>query len=205
VPLDSTAVVMNVTAVAPTKAGYLVVHPSGSARPTASSINFPAGRAVPNLVTMPLGTGGDILVYNSAGTTHLLVDVVGWYTPGDPSPGDRYNPVAPARVVDTRGANAPSMSAGVARSFQMRGVGGLPASTAATAVVLNVTVTGTLGNGYVTVFGSGTARPATSSLNYVRGQTVANQVIAKVGSDGKVSVYTQTGADIIVDVVGWMG
>jgi hypothetical protein len=87
----------------------------------------------------------------------------------------------------------------------MRGVGGVPASTAATAVVLNVTVTGTAGNGYVTVFGSGTARPATSSLNYVRGQTVANQVIAKVGSDGKVSVYTQTGADIIVDVVGWMG
>lgn len=204
VPSNSTAVVMNVTAVAPTRAGHLDVYPNGSPRPTASNINFPAGRDVPNLVTMPLGTGGNILVYNSAGTTHLLVDVVGWYTPGDPSPGDRYNPVAPARVVDTRGANAPSMSAGVARSFLVRNVGGVPATTAR-AVVLNVTVTGTVGNGYVTVFESGAVRPATSSLNYVRGQTVANQVIARVGSDGKVSVYTKTGADIIFDVVGWMG
>ena len=205
VPAGSTAVVMNVTAVSPTAAGHLDVYPAGSARPTASNINFPARRNVPNLVTMPIGQGGAVRVYNSAGTTHLLVDVVGWYTPGDPSAGDRYNPVTPTRIVDTRGATAPSMRAGVARSFQVRGAGGVPSSSAARAVVLNVTVTRTAGNGYVTVFESRAVRPPTSSLNYVKGQTVANQVIAKVGVDGKVAVYTNTAADIVVDVVGWMG
>jgi hypothetical protein len=45
----------------------------------------------------------------------------------------------------------------------------------------------------------------TSNLNFAKGQTVANQVIARVGSDGKVSVYAYRGTEVIFDVVGWMG
>ena len=54
------------------------------------------------------------------------------------------------------------------------------------------------------MFASGTSRPSTSNLNYLKDQTVSNQVIATVGADGKVAVYTQAGADVILDVAGWM-
>jgi hypothetical protein len=203
VPADAKAVVMNVTAVSPTKEGYFTVYPAGGTRPTASSLNFKPNATVPNLVTMPLGTGGDVTVFNSAGSTHLLMDVVGWYLAGDPAPGTRMSTVTPTRIADTRGAEKPRLGAGSTRSFQIRGKAGIPST--ATGVVLNVTVVSPTGSGYATVFPSGTSLPTASNLNYTDGQTVSNQVIARVGSDGKVNVYSLRSADVILDVVGWLG
>ena len=152
---------------------------------------------------MPIGVGGDIKVYNSNGTTHLLVDVVGWYLPGDPAPGARFNPVTPTRIVDTRSTSPPSLPAGGIRAFRSAASG-------------RAEQHGRQGGraqrdghqagrpGFVTVFASGTSRPSTSNLNYLKDQTVSNQVIATVGADGKVAVYTQAGADVILDVAGWM-
>ena len=72
--------VATVTAVAPTAAGYLTVYPSLTAQPTASDLNFtPATYAVPNLVVDPLGVDGADLVFNYAGGTHVVVDVVGYF------------------------------------------------------------------------------------------------------------------------------
>jgi hypothetical protein len=205
VPSTATAVVANVTAVGPTSTGSLTVHPAGTARPTTTSVSFPAGANVPSLVTMRLGSGGDVRVYNSAGRTHLLVDVVGWYTPGDPSPDLRFNAVTPARIADTRSATPPRLADNSTRTFVVRGTGGVPATTAARAVVLNVTAVSPSSAGYLTVHASGTARPGTSNLNYAAGQNVANQVVAPIGADGRVAVYTSKGLDVILDVVGWMG
>ncbi|WP_157545842.1 hypothetical protein [Hamadaea tsunoensis] len=73
---DSRALALNVTAVAPTKATYLTVWPSGSPRPTASNVNPAAGKTVPNSVAALLG-GGAVNVYNAAGTTNVVVDVDG--------------------------------------------------------------------------------------------------------------------------------
>ena len=203
VPADATAVVMNVTAVRPTAAGHLDIYPAGSPRPTSSNVNFPAGVTVPNLVTMPIGTGGDIYVYNETGSTNLLVDVVGWYTPGDPSPGARYNSVTPVRLVDTRETTA--LATQETRSFTVKGQAGVPNTSTVKAVVLNVTATRPIAGGFLTVFASGTSQPATSNLNFAKGQSVSNQVIVQVGSDGKVSVYAERGSHVIIDVVGWMG
>ena len=49
------------------------------------------------------------------------------------------------------------------------------------AVLLNVTAVGPAGAGYRSVYPTGTARPNTSVVNHVKGQTVANSVVAKVG------------------------
>ena len=40
-----------------------------------------AGETVPNLVAVGIGTGGNLTIYNSAGTSHVIVDVVGYFTP----------------------------------------------------------------------------------------------------------------------------
>ena len=74
------AVVLNVTAVSPTSAGYLTVWPDlVTPRPVTSDLNFVGGQTVPNLVVVELGTNGKIDVYNAFGSTNVLIDVMGWY------------------------------------------------------------------------------------------------------------------------------
>jgi hypothetical protein len=197
------AVVMNVTATGGTANGdFLTVFPSGTTRPTASNLNFNAGQTVPNLVTVKVGPGGKVSVYNQSGSTDVLFDVAGYYGNVPTGNDGRYQPLTPARILDTR-ATTP-LGPAQNRDIQVTGVGGVPAS-GVSAVVLNVTVTGPTANGdFLTAYPAGTTRPTASNLNFNAGQTVANRVIVKVGSGGKVSVYNQTGSThVILDVGGW--
>jgi hypothetical protein len=71
------------------------------------------------------------------------------------------------------------------------------------AVSLNVTATETGGAGYATVYPCGAQRPAASTINYGPGATIANGIIAKVGSNGRVCIYTHADAHLVVDVNGF--
>ena len=73
------AVVLNVTVANPSQASYLTVWPDGSARPTASDLNFTRGLVVPNLVVVKMGPNAGIDFYNAAGSTDVIVDIVGYY------------------------------------------------------------------------------------------------------------------------------
>lgn len=83
VPGDATAVAMNVTAVDGTARSYLTVYPADLAdRPTVSSLNWSAGQApTPNKVDATLSPSGALALYNASGSVHLVVDVVGYYSP----------------------------------------------------------------------------------------------------------------------------
>jgi hypothetical protein len=72
-------VVVNVTATQPSTGGYLTVWPSGEARPNASNLNFTAGQTIPNLVVAKVGSNGQISIYNNTGSTHVIVDVLGYF------------------------------------------------------------------------------------------------------------------------------
>ena len=78
-PSGVAAVVLNITAVGPTGAGYTTVYPTGSPQPDASNLNFAVGDVVPNLVIAKVGTNGKVSIYNNGGNTNYLADVVGWY------------------------------------------------------------------------------------------------------------------------------
>ena len=77
--------------------------------------------------------------------------------------------------------------------------------TGAGAVILNVTVTGPTGLGYLSVYG-GTARPGVSNLNFVKGQTVANLVVAQVSATGTVTFFNGSSGSvqILADVSGYV-
>ena len=198
------AVVLNVTVTQPTGQSFLTVYPSGTARPLASNLNFLPNQTVPNLVVAKVGADGKVAVYNNAGSSHVIFDVVGWYGAAGAPSGGRYNALAPARVLDTRTGTggdfrSPVMAGGTI-SATVTGVGGVPA-TGVSAVVLNTTVSQPTAQSFLTVFPSGTARPLASNLNYVAGETVPN-----LGADGKVSIYNNAGSThVILDVVGWYG
>ncbi|UYQ63818.1 peptidoglycan recognition protein [Streptomyces peucetius] len=75
-----TAVVLNVTATQPTAPhSYAAVYPDGTARTSASSLNYVQGETVPNLVIVPV-VNGKINFYNWDGTVHLIADITGYFS-----------------------------------------------------------------------------------------------------------------------------
>lgn len=95
-----TAVVANVTVTHTTATGYMTVWPDGSSRPLASDLNWVAGTTVPNLVVVALGSSGMADLYNAAGCTDTIVDVVGYYT-GPPPPAS--SPLPPSATCAVNG------------------------------------------------------------------------------------------------------
>ena len=126
-----------------------------------------------------------------------------------PVPQDTYQPLNPARILDSRdgtgGVPRRQVGPGVTISLAVPGRGGVPPS-GADAVVLNVTVTNTTAPSYLTVYPEGSSRPGTSSLNWTAGVTVANLVTVPIGVNGTVSFFNGGGqTDVVVDVEGWYG
>jgi outer membrane protein assembly factor BamB len=127
-----------------------------------------------------------------------------------------FVPMTPARMLDTRpgGHTVDGQLAGIgavqggARIINIVGRAGVPA--AATAVVVNVTVTGATASTYVSVY-PGPYIPPTSTINATRGATiaVASTVELTVGDatgdrPGTLWVYNRVGAiQVILDVTGY--
>lgn len=75
-------------------------------------------------------------------------------------------------------------------SLDARGVAGIPATDVA-AVAITVTITSTASAGSLTLWGSGTARPAVPSMTFT-GAPVSSLVWVPVSSDGRVRVGTSS-------------
>jgi hypothetical protein len=189
-----------VTVTQPTAAGFLNVFPGQLASASTSSLNFVPSLTVPNLVIVQLSPTGTIKLFNSAGFTHVIVDVVGWYDTNRATDAGLFTALVPARVLDTR-SSAP-LGPGATNVFTIAGKGGVPPS-GASAVVMNVTVTDPTADGFLTVFPSGGPTPPSSNLNFVGGQTVPNLVMVGLGGTN-VSAFNKFGfTQVIYDVGGW--
>jgi hypothetical protein len=114
-------------------------------------------------------------------------------------------PLAPVRILDTRnGVGAPMapLGAGQSLDLQVTGVAGVPLG--AVGVLLNITADGATETTYLTAWPTGTARPEASVLNAVPGQALPNFIEAKLGADGKLSIYNFAGTvNVIADVSGY--
>jgi uncharacterized protein YkwD len=202
---DVSAVAMTVTVTQPTSTGFVTVWPSGAARPLASNLNFGPGGSPSNLVVVKTGSNGRVSVFNSAGTSHVIVDVAGWYSGTGTGNAGRFQPLVPARILDTRtGAGGGArLGPGASLDVQVTGAGGVPASGVQAAAV-NLTVTGTTAASFVTAYPAGEARPLASNLTFGAGSTIATRAMVKLGAGGRVTIYNSFGAaDVIVDVSGW--
>ncbi|MFD0570609.1 right-handed parallel beta-helix repeat-containing protein [Kitasatospora gansuensis] len=127
--------------------------------------------------------------------------------------GSVFTPTGPVRLMDTRegvGVAKAPLKMGSSIDLQVAGVNGVPA-TGVTAVTLNVTVTAPTKGSYLTVYPhgaeypEGATRPTASSINWVAGQTIPNQVTVPV-IDGKVSFYAggEGGTvEVLADLAGY--
>jgi len=206
--VGATAVVLNVTVDGPTLPGYVSVWPSGEERPIVSNLNYLPGQTVPNLVTVKVGANGRVNLFNSNGNSHLIADVVGYYTPVAVSGSGRFTSLAPSRVLDTRDGvgvgSAGPLAPDSVLDLKVTGVGGVP-SSGVQAVVLNITVDQPTASGFVTAWPTGEPFPTASTHNFTPGLTIASLVIAKVGAGGMVSLYNSNGnTHLVADVVGYL-
>ncbi|CAN5638028.1 hypothetical protein BH20CHL7_BH20CHL7_06280 [soil metagenome] len=208
VPSDAIAVSGNLTATGATGNGYVSAGPTMTSTPTTSTLNLTKGRTLANNVTLRLGSGGGVgmVFVGATGTSvHLVFDVTGYYKSG--SGGAQWYPVTPTRLLDTRSVNGLSgmFTDQTVRTFQLTGRGSIPVD--ALAVTANLTVTGSTSGGYAAAGPSMTSKPATSTINFVKGQTLANGLTLRIGSAGKVSGVFDgaSGAKVhqILDVTGY--
>ncbi len=176
-----------VVAVAGGASSTLVLRSDGSL----AQVPFPA--VVPPVV--PQALLGDVLL--PAPPLQLKIDA-------------DYQGFSPVRLLETRpGAtptidgrfsNSGSLAANTVTELAITGRAGIPAG--ARAVVLNVTVTGPLGAGYITVFPCDGERPNASNLNFLVGETIPNAVVVKLSAVGTICVFTTATTHLIIDASG---
>jgi hypothetical protein len=157
----------------------------------------------------------DVTVTTADGTSPISSADTFSFTVPVPSPGLVFTGVAPTRVCDTRPPAVSSITDACSNHPLQPGVPlvvDLPTSVVpanAGAVVANVTVIGPTGVGYLAVYPSGSAVPASSNLNFTTGQTVANLVTVATGPSGgqrAITVVASLGvplSDVIVDIQGY--
>lgn len=195
VAADAVGVVANVTAVNPSAAGFLTAWPCGAAMPTASVLNYRAGRNTANGVHVQLGPAKQLCVYSQA-DADILVDVTGSYVPA----GSGLHPLTATRVADTQ--TATPLAAGGTLTVPVAGQAGVPA-TGVASVTVTVTALNPSGGGYLTVWPCGTQMPIVSTLNFVQGDTIANSATVPLGAAGDLCVFSPTATHVTVDVDGW--
>ncbi len=201
---DPLVVALTVTVDGSDEPGFVTVHPCDGDRPTASQLNHAAGQTVANTVVSRVDDDGRICVFMSA-ETHVIVDVAASL------PATTYAPLdQPRRLLDTRATDStfdgefagtglrPQRST---LQLDVAGRAGIPDD--AGAVLLNVTAVGARNDGFVTVHPAGVERPTASNLNVAEGDTVANAVTTRLGTDGAVCLHADAAAHYVVDVVGW--
>jgi hypothetical protein len=186
IPASARAVWLNLTAADPTLPTVLAAYPGpcGSS-PLSSNVNARPQRSMASSVLVGLGADGSICVKSFAGSSHIVVDVAGWFGPG---PGGlSYRAGEPQRLLDTR-TN-----------------GGQPSNadhplTIDAVSVLNVVGVDSTALGFVSVKPCGSAS-VSSLVNTTANEDTAN--ITAVGGDavGSVCVRSSIVSHLVVDRV----
>ncbi|TDC88120.1 hypothetical protein E1292_46035 [Nonomuraea deserti] len=199
-PADATAVMIDVTAVDPTadtELEFFSDTPVGI-----PSLAADARRLTTALVTVTLHPQDKtIKVKNSSATTHVVIDVYGWYS--SQSSAFTYFPkTSPYRLLDTRtwGTAAPRLDPDEEQTLQVRGVAGVPGT--ATAVLVDVKATDVTGTANLELYAK-TARGKVT-LSAMPGETLQTLTLVPLADDGTIRIRNGSGqAHAVVDLIGW--
>jgi len=200
-----TAVVLNVTATEPQAAGFIQVFPAGApvlGSTSTLNVDHPL-QTIANLVIVGVDASSHFSVFTQS-ATHLAVDVFGYFTAAPSGTAGRLVTVNPVRLLDTRTGPGPVGKVGSLGSVAVNVTSAVPAD--ASAVVMTLTADQGTAPGYIQAIptGGSTALGASSNLNIdATGETMANTAIVPIGADGTVTLFSQSGAHLIADVVGY--
>ncbi|MGE0140340.1 MAG: hypothetical protein AB7R77_21205, partial [Ilumatobacteraceae bacterium] len=199
------AVAVNVTLDGTAVPGFVQAAPAATLVPGATStlnVTTP-GQVVAAATIVPVDGQGRIALYNQP-STHLIVDVTGWFTDetAAASTTGRFVPATDVtRIFDTR----PGTRIGWAGTKPPAASGMIVPGGPGSALVGNVTLTETEGAGYVQLGPADFLAPGgTSNINAATaGETVANAFLTPVSQSG-LGVYTIVETHLVIDVCGYM-
>jgi len=205
-PDGASAALLDVIAVKPTRAGYLIAHPSDTARPNTTALTYRVGGDRAGLSLMRLSANGKVRVWNmSAAPVHLVIDSFGWVAAGDSSDTPAATAaISPVRVLDTRATRPLSPSNSLVQ-IPVPGDDKGQNEGRPSGVVLAITVTAGTSAGYLDIdVDASTASLTPSIVNYGKGETVTNTTYVALPSSGRLWLHTNTAGSVqaIVDVVG---
>ncbi len=192
----TTSVTMNVTVDGVAAPGYLTAYACGEP-PVASTLNYVPGTVSTNLVTVRVNAARKVCLSTQA-STHLIVDLQGRY---DSAESTAVTPVTPARIFDTR--QSVPVQAGNWVQVQIAGRAGVPGN--ATAALVSLTADGASGSGYLTAWQCSGSMPVVSNVNYGPNWPAGNGAIVPLSQDGAICVFSQSRANVVVDVFGYVG
>jgi len=186
IPTEATAVWLNLTIADPVTDTVFQAYPGPcGSPPLTSNVNARPQHSMASADLVGLGPDGSVCVRTYSGRAQIVVDVAGWFGPG--RDGLRYRAIQPLRLLDSR-----------------EGDGG--ATTAAQAVhvtdvaVLNVTVTGSAGAGYVAVEPC-TSQNISSLINTVPNEATANVIAVGGDAAGTVCASASVPSHLVIDQV----
>lgn len=206
VPVGATAAVLTVTAINYANDNFVTVYPSGITAPDVSNLNMAHRyQVVANLVTVQLGSDGAVEL-ESYDDCDLIVDVAGAYVSVSTavSAGRYVGRDTPRRIFDSRHRIGGKPVAGESIPIDVASV--VPRDAAA--VMVNITIDGTDGWGFLTCYPFGQIDvPDSSNLN-VDGanQTRAAAAVVPIGAAtaGRgFNIWTYGGGHVIVDLLGY--
>ncbi|MGN9916563.1 choice-of-anchor D domain-containing protein [Micromonospora palomenae] len=204
--------VLNVTAVAPARSGFLSVWSGDGPVPTSSTVNYGAGKIVPNLTIVKTRLCTDcgtptavpsFAVFTSQ-SSNVVVDLVGVMDDGKVPDGLRFRSLSPTRILDSRTGlgTAGALGANVTRKITA------PSRVVAAdteALVTNVTAVSPTNNTVITVWPAdlGLPKPTASNLNPAAGQIVSNAVFTGIGPQDAFNAHNLSGSThLVADLVG---
>ena len=205
IPSIATAYSLNVTVVPARDLGYLSVWPAGQPQPLVATLNSLDGRIKSNAAIVAAGAGGAVSVF-ATDTTHVILDINGYFVPPSIQGALAFYPVAPCRVADTRNSigalGGPEIGAQGVRSFPVtQSACAIPSIAEAYSLNLTAVPKGYLG--YLTVWPSAVTQPGVSMLNDATGTTVAGAVIVGSGTNGAIDVFATNATNVAIDTNGY--
>jgi hypothetical protein len=205
IPADAGAYLLNVTVLPLPQLRYLTVYPTGENPGVTTTMNSPDGRLKSNAVIVPAGTDGSIDVYASD-QTNVIIDMFGYFAPPSGSTL-MYFPLAPCRVIDTRGPDGPlggpSLPALMERDFPVLQSPCIPQGAGAVAYSLNATALPRGEGTYLRIWPQGQPEPLEGNVDARTGSPESNAVIVPAGTGGGIAASAGLSIDLVVDINGY--
>jgi hypothetical protein len=191
IPAGVAAVAINLTAADESGSGFLTGYADGTATPATSGLAFRTA-AIAGMAIVPVGADGKIDIHASGASTDVVGDVSGYFTAGTADESYRALPLTrlPSKAVAADGTLAVTPGSTIIAPQQTP--------------VANITAVGGSSSGFLAVYPAGISRPGTSTVDYSKGQTIANLAIAATG-DGTADIYNDSSGtiEVVVDLFGY--
>jgi hypothetical protein len=187
--------------------GWTHVWPDDAVEPNPSmAVEYDAGGAASNLMTVALGADGGVKVHNlGSDQVDFALDVEGWYAPATVATSRSYFESDSATILDTAdgtGGYSSPMQANVWRAVQVAGVEGIPSSVTAVEVNMSFTNAATGGQLYAASSVGDESTGSAAAIYQAGSQNDSSDMVVSVGPSGQIEISTTSATDVALTVDG---